>query len=63
MSIINYIKDTIRELKHVNWPTRKQVIYFTILVIIVSLVVSVFLGVFDVVFNSLLKYVLEYANN
>ena len=63
MSLINYINETIGELKHVNWPTRKQVIYFTILVIIISIVVAVFLGVFDATFNSLLKYLLESVNN
>jgi len=42
----NYIKDTRNELKHVNWPTKKQTINFTILVIGVSLAVAVFMGFF-----------------
>ncbi|MBU0722923.1 preprotein translocase subunit SecE [Patescibacteria group bacterium] len=63
MSLTNYIKETIGELKHVNWPTRKQVIYFTILVIIISIVVAVLLGVFDAAFNYLLKYLLKYINS
>jgi preprotein translocase subunit SecE len=53
--LINYIKDTRNELKHVNWPTKKQTTNFTILVIAVSLAVAFFMGFFDVVFTYLLK--------
>jgi len=54
-----YIKDTKGELKHVSWPTRKQTIIFTTLVIIVSIFIAAFLGVFDFVFSGLLnKYII-----
>lgn len=48
---LNYIKDTKSELKHVSWPTKKQSIWFTVIVIIVSLIVSFFLGFFDFIFS------------
>ncbi|MEA2112630.1 MAG: preprotein translocase subunit SecE [Patescibacteria group bacterium] len=48
---INYIKDTRGELKHVSWPTKKQSIWFTVIVIIVSLITSFFLGFFDFIFS------------
>jgi len=48
---INYIKDTRAELKHVSWPTKKQSIWFTAIVIVVSLIVSFFLGLFDFIFS------------
>ncbi len=51
MKIIDYIKDTKSELKHVSWPTRKQTIWFTIVVIIVSLATAFFLGLFDFIFS------------
>lgn len=51
---INYLKDTRSELKHVSWPTQRQTIIFTVLVVIVSLLVAFFLGFFDFVFTSLL---------
>ena len=54
MRIINYIKDTKSEMKHVSWPTRKQSVVFTILVIVVSILVSLFLGFFDFSFGKLL---------
>jgi preprotein translocase subunit SecE len=53
--LINYIKDTRGEMKHVSWPTRKQTFIFTILVISVSIVVALFLGFFDFIFSSLLN--------
>ncbi len=54
MRFIQYLKDTKGELKHVSWPTRKQVVYFTILVVTLSLLTAVFLGVFDTIFSKLL---------
>jgi len=55
MSLITYLKDTQGELNHVSWPTRRQAIAFTLVVVIISVFVSFFLGFFD----YLLKLVLE----
>ena len=52
---INYIKDTRGELKHVSWPTRRQSITFTIVVIIISILVAIFLGFFDFIFSLILQ--------
>ncbi len=55
----DYIMGTRTELKSVNWPTKKQTVNFTLLVIGVSLGVAAFLGFFDVTFGWLLeKFVL-----
>jgi len=54
MSLIQYLKDTKAELKHVSWPSRKQTLIYTSLVIAISVFVAVYLGVFDFVFSSLL---------
>ena len=55
----NYIRDTRGELKHVSWPTKKQAIGFTVLVIVVSILTAVFLGFFDYLFSLILqKFVL-----
>ena len=53
--LINYIKETRVELKHVNWPTRNQTVNFTLLVIAVSLGISFFMGFFDAIFAYLLQ--------
>ena len=46
MKVVDYIKETKTELRHVNWPTKKQAIIFTVVVIAVSIGVSLFLGFF-----------------
>jgi preprotein translocase subunit SecE len=51
MGLIDYIKDTKAELKHVSWPTRRQAITFTIIVILISVGVSLYLGLFDALFS------------
>jgi len=52
---INYLKDTQGELKYVSWPTRRQSIILTIVVIAISVLVSVFLGFFDYIFSLVLQ--------
>jgi preprotein translocase SecE subunit len=51
----NYITETKEEMKHVSWPTRKQTIFFTVLVILISLGVAAYLGLFDYLFSLGLK--------
>jgi len=53
--LVNYLKGTKAELASVNWPTKKQTVNFTILVIAVSLAIAVFMSFFDVIFTYLLK--------
>jgi len=49
---INYIKEVVAEGKKVTWPTRKQTIYFTIAVLIISVFVAYYLGLFDYLFTK-----------
>lgn len=55
MAVNQYIKDTVSEMKHVSWPTRRQAIMFTILVIVISIIVAAYVGVLDSFFTKLLK--------
>jgi len=50
--LVNYIKDTQGELKHVSWPTQKQTIVFTVLIIVISFIVAALLGIFDFIFTT-----------
>jgi len=56
--LITYFKETRAELKHVAWPTRKQAVTYTLVVIVISLITAAYLGFFDYVFSSLLKLVI-----
>ena len=51
-----YLRDTKGELKHVSWPTQKQTLVFTVLVIAISIVVSLYLGLFDFIFTTALDF-------
>lgn len=59
MGIAEYVKETKMELKHVSWPTRKQAIAYTLVVVVISVFVAFYLGLFDYIFATLLsKYVI-----
>jgi preprotein translocase subunit SecE len=59
MGLVNYIRETRGELKHVSWPTRSQAIAFTAIVIILSLGLAFFLGLFDYAFSEGVKYIIN----
>ena len=52
--IISFLKEVKLEMKKVNWPTRKETIRYTLIVIGLSVAVAAFLGTLDFVFNTLL---------
>jgi preprotein translocase subunit SecE len=55
MQFIDYLRDTKAELRHVSWPTQKQAINYTIIVLIISIGTGVFLGILDFGFAEILK--------
>lgn len=54
----NYISDTIEEMKHVSWPTKRQTLMFTLIVIVISIAVAFYLGFFDYLFSLGLKNII-----
>ena len=58
MGLTDYLKETRVEMKHVSWPSRKQAINYTLIVIVVSLFVSIYLGLFDSLFSYLLQKII-----
>lgn len=49
--IIQYFKDSYAEMKKVTWPTKKQTINYSTLVIVMSVGMAVFFSALDFVFN------------
>ena len=45
--IINYIKNSRKELKKVSWPDKKTTSNYTLLVILISLFMAAFLALVD----------------
>ncbi len=56
--ITEYLKETKLELKHVVWQSRRQTIYYTLVVIALSAVIAYLLGLFDFVFLQGLQKVI-----
>lgn len=54
--VLNYVKDTKGEMKHVSWPTRRQTLVFTLVVVAISFFVALFLGLFDYIFAQFIEY-------
>jgi preprotein translocase subunit SecE len=56
--ILQFLKEAKVELKKVTWPSKKQTLASTSVVIIVVIIVSLFLGIVDVGVAKLIRLVL-----
>ena len=56
--LFNYFRNSVAELKKVNWPTKKQTIDHTLLVVGISLGMALFLGIVDFVLTRILQLVI-----
>ena len=54
---INYISEIISELKKVVWLTRREIMYLTGLVLVVTITAGIFLGALDYAFTALVDKV------
>ncbi len=54
-SIKKFFAESRQELRHVNWPTRKEAVRLALIVIGLSVVLAVFLGGFDYLFSYIMK--------
>ncbi len=52
---LTYFKEVKSEMSKVTWPTRKETIHYTLIVIGISLVVALFLGGLDYLFTFLIR--------
>jgi preprotein translocase subunit SecE len=48
------VTDVISELRKVVWPTREEVVYLTIVVVVVTLILGAVLGAIDIAFGWLI---------
>ena len=56
--LTEYIRESIKEMKKVTWPTKKQTKNYTFLVIGISVAVAGFLGFLDFIFTFILNNIL-----
>ncbi len=58
-SAIQFLREVKIELKKVTWPSRKQTIGSTAVVIVLVLIISLFLGFVDIGLSNLIRVVLQ----
>jgi preprotein translocase subunit SecE len=58
-AIQRYFRETVGELRKVTWPTRREAINLTIVVLIVTFAMSIFLGLLDFAFARLIALILS----
>jgi preprotein translocase subunit SecE len=57
--IFQFIKETRFELKRVTWPSRKETVAGTVVVLVIVLIVAFFLGIVDMGLSTVIKRVLS----
>ncbi|MDR3279289.1 MAG: preprotein translocase subunit SecE [Synergistaceae bacterium] len=53
--IQDFFRESKAELKKVSWPTKKQVWYSTLVVVLLTVVLGVYLGVVDFALSGVLR--------
>ncbi len=53
--ITTFLKEVRTELSKVSWPTKKQMVSYTLIVIGLSLFIALFLGLLDFIFEFILN--------
>jgi len=56
---LQFLREVKIELKKVTWPSRKQTVGSTVVVIILVMIISLFLGVVDIGLSTLVRVVLQ----
>ena len=56
--VLDYIRESKAELNKVTWPTKQQLWYSTIIVVIVTLMASAYLGLVDLLLTGLFSKII-----
>jgi preprotein translocase subunit SecE len=54
-----FVGEARQELRKVTWPTKKQIVTSTWIVLLMVSIMSIFFGITDYVFGKLVKYILQ----
>jgi preprotein translocase subunit SecE len=58
-AVVKYFKETRAELRKVSWPSRKDAVNLTIIVMSVTIAMAAFLGVVDFLFSRLFSLIIR----
>jgi preprotein translocase subunit SecE len=51
--VTRFLRDSRAELRKVNWPNRKELTTYSIVVIVITAIISAFIGVVDFAFSEI----------
>jgi preprotein translocase subunit SecE len=51
----SFFRESKAELKKVSWPTRKQVWYSTLVVVLLTTIIAIYLGAVDFLLTAILR--------
>jgi preprotein translocase subunit SecE len=54
-----FLKEARVELKKVSWPSRRELIESTMVVIVTVLAIAIFIGIIDLILSKLLAFLLK----
>ena len=57
--VLDYIRESKAELNKVTWPTKQQLWYSTIVVIVVTFMVSAYLGLVDLLLTGVFSKIVR----
>jgi preprotein translocase subunit SecE len=57
-SVVGFLREVRGETKHITWPTRKETIRMTAIVIAITVVISIYLGGLDYIYTYLMGLII-----
>ena len=57
--VLDYMRESRAELKKVTWPTKQQMWYSTLVVIVVTFMVSAYLGLVDLLLTGVFSKIVR----
>lgn len=60
-NISNFLQNVVRELKIVSWPTSRQMVSYTITVLVTVAFVAVFFALLDLGISKFIRYLLQFT--
>jgi preprotein translocase subunit SecE len=61
-TVLGYFREAKQELEKVSWPSQKEIISYSIIVIIATIIVAAYFGAADWVLQKALAWIVGIAN-
>ncbi len=58
-SVITFLREVRVELAKVSWPTKGQLLRYTLVVVAVSVALAIYLGILDAIFSQALRRIVS----